>query len=153
MHPATPNHPLKRLRETEANLLSKHLEEHQQNLNQLRFKLNGYATRPKKERITVEQIASLKQSIEALSFDNLTILATMKDQNKSRGDNFERITKQFSEFHKLRRCVTEYVQVIESTRRAKQNSMSEPVQFLGNFQSESSRLWSQFSTSMHAFFF
>lgn len=153
MYPATPNHPAKRLRQMETKSLTKYLEQHQHNLDDLRFKLNGYATRPKKEPITVEQIASLKSSIEAIGFDNLTILARLKELKKSRGDSFERMTKQFSEFHKLRRVVKEYVHGIETSRQAKQTPMSESVQFLGNFHSESSRIWSQFSTSMHAFFF
>ena len=153
MLPAKPSHLTEPSSQKDTRSLLDYLEKHQRDLNRLRQKLNAYATCRRKGASAKEQVTALRQSIELLGFDNLTILSLLKDQKISRGDYLERVATQFSEFHKLRRNVNECVQGLKSPTRPKQKFVTDSVQILGAFQNGSSRLWGKFSTSMQAFFF
>ncbi len=96
-------------KEYEKNALVLKLERHQNDLLQLRKKLNSYICEPKTYTL-FERIESLKNGLDQLRNDNANIIQSVKDRKRAADDYVERIKRQFHEFNTMQKGVEEYIQ-------------------------------------------
>ncbi len=95
-------------KEVEKNTMVLKLERHQENLLQLRLKLNSYTCEPKTYTL-FERIEFLKTRLENLRTENAYMIASIKERRRNIEDYVERIKKQFVEFHMLQQGVEDYI--------------------------------------------
>ena len=96
------------VRESDKNALVLRLERNQEDLLQLRTKLNSYRFEPRTYSL-FEHIETLKHSMDRLSNKNQEIINALREHKKTVGDYVEGARQQFSEFQRLHAGVEEYL--------------------------------------------
>jgi chromosome segregation ATPase len=95
-------------REAEKNALTLKLERHQNDLSQLRRKLNSYICEPTTYSL-FERMESLKHALEKLRRDNAEIIAGVKGHKRNMEDYIGRIKQQFIQFNQLQQGIDDYI--------------------------------------------
>jgi hypothetical protein len=97
----------------EKNTLVLKLERSQQDVGQLRNKLNSYVCEPKTYSL-FERIEALKNGLDTLSNTNKEIILSIRGHKKTMGDYVDRVRQQFVAFNELQRGVEEYMRGLRS---------------------------------------
>ncbi|WP_299537129.1 hypothetical protein [Ulvibacterium sp.] len=84
------------------------LERTQQNVGQLRNKLNSYVCEPKTYSL-FERIEALRNGLDTLSSTNKEIILSLRGPKRHSVDFVERVQQQFLAFNELQRSVEEYI--------------------------------------------
>jgi chromosome segregation ATPase len=96
-------------REAEKNALTLKLERHQNDLSQLRRKLNSYSCEPTTYTL-FERMESLKNALEKLRRDNTEIITSVKEHQRNMEDYIGRIKQQFVQFNHLQQGIDDYIE-------------------------------------------
>lgn len=96
------------LKEVEKSALVIRLERNQNDLLQLKSKLNSYICEPRTYSL-FERIEALKNGLENLSNSNTQIIGSLKNRKKSVETYVESAKEHLSKFNKLQQGVEEYV--------------------------------------------
>lgn len=98
----------------EKNALVLKLERSQQDVGQLRNKLNSYICEPKTYSL-FERMEALKNGLDTLSNTNREIILSVRQRKKHHTADFvDRVRQQFIAFNELQRGVEEYMQGLRS---------------------------------------
>lgn len=97
----------------EKNTLVLKLERSQQDVGQLRNKLNSYVCEPKTYSL-FERVEALKNGLDTLSHTNREIILSIREHKRNMGDYVDRVRQQFSAFNELQRDVEEYMRGLRS---------------------------------------
>lgn len=97
----------------EKNALVLKLERSQQDVGQLRNKLNSYICEPKTYSL-FERMEALKNGLDTLSNTNKEIILSVRERKKHTVDFVDRVRQQFIAFNELQRGVEEYMQGLRS---------------------------------------
>lgn len=97
----------------EKNTLVLKLERSQQDVGQLRNKLNSYICEPKTYSL-FERMEALKNGLDTLSNTNREIILSVRQRKKHTVDFVDRVRQQFIAFNELQRGVEEYMQGLQS---------------------------------------
>ncbi|RKN81215.1 hypothetical protein [Ulvibacterium marinum] len=97
----------------EKNTLVLKLERSQQDVGQLRNKLNSYICEPKTYSL-FERMEALKNGLDTLSNTNREIILSVRQRKKHTVDFVDRVRQQFIAFNELQRGVEEYMQGLRS---------------------------------------
>ena len=89
------------------------LERSQQNVGQLRNKLNSYVCEPKTYSL-FERIEALRNGLDTLSSTNREIILSLRGPKTHTGDFVDRIRQQFLAFNELQRGVEEYMRGVRN---------------------------------------
>ena len=95
-------------KEGDKSVLVMRLERNQNDLRQLKSKLNSYICEPRTQSL-YERIESLRTGLETLSDSNRQIIGALKSRKKSLESYVERAREQLSQFQVLQQGVEEYV--------------------------------------------
>lgn len=96
------------LKEVEKSALVIRLERNQNDLRQLKSKLNSYICEPKTYSL-FERIESLRTGLETLSTSNTQIIRSLKNRKKSVETYVDSARDQLSKFNQLQQGVEDYV--------------------------------------------
>ncbi len=96
------------LKEVEKSALVIRLERNQNDLDQLRSKLNSYICEPKTYTL-FERIETLRNGLDTLSDSNTQIISSLKNHKKAIEKHFEKGKEQLITFNNLQESVEDYV--------------------------------------------
>jgi|GEM_PF-1589802 len=89
------------------------LERSQQDVGQLRNKLNSYVCEPKTY-LLFERRQSLKSGLDAWMRTNREIIVALREHQRNMGEHMERIHRQFAKFNELQQGVDDYMEGLRS---------------------------------------
>lgn len=95
------------LNESEKNAIVVRLERNQNDLLQLRCKLNSYRCEPKTYSL-FETMDMLRRGLDSLSKANRDMIRGLRQHKKMMGDYIDRAEQQFMEFQRLHERVEKY---------------------------------------------
>jgi len=96
------------LKEVEKSTLVMRLERNQNDLRQLKNKLNSYICEPKTYSL-FERIEALRSGLETLNDSNTQIIRSLKNRKKSVETYIDSAKEQLSKFNQLQQGVEDYV--------------------------------------------
>ncbi|MFK7813896.1 MAG: hypothetical protein AB8B59_15480 [Maribacter sp.] len=96
------------LKEVEPNALVIRLERNQNDLRQLKNKLNSYICEPRTQSL-FERIETLKNALDTLSESNTQIITSLKNSKKSIETYVDSVKEQFTKFGQLQQGIDDYV--------------------------------------------
>ncbi len=96
------------LKEVEKSALVIRLERNQNDLRQLKSKLNSYTCEPKTYSL-FERIETLRNGLENLSESNTQIIRSLKSRKRSIETYFDSAKEQLTKFNQLQQGIDDYV--------------------------------------------